>query len=623
MEDIEICERIPASVKPSTRLSYRSIDEELVGFDIEAEIIIEKLVRGTREMDVISIVGMAGLGKTSLAYKVYNNCSITIHFDVRVWCTVSQTYNKRNLLLGILRQIMGDKSDNVDYPADELRRHLMGRRYLVVLDDIWEPEAWDDLGLCFPCRENGSRIMVTTRNEELARKRDASFWLEVAYDTSSYALEEIMKMIQSSYDVLAHDLKSCLLYMGLFPKGYQIPVSDLLNCWIAEEFVQTPMICLIDLVGRNLVVISKRRATGEMKCCIVPDQVREFCLRKIKEEKFMQLIVPHNPSKQRLCMYIHDTMTSDFKEFIAHPKFSIFNSKNLFPLLNKFRLIRVLHLLDIYLDNSWAASFQSLTHLRFLAIFVKVFDFKWVSHLLHLQTLRVRSSYIMISPAIWKMKKLRHVDINDFPITWEDDERVNFEESTDIVLDKLKTLGMCYMSVADMTPKFWEKFPNLQVLRLHINEFGEVPNYSGCFDFPSTLKVLSLSDIFLTDEIVSSIAKLVYLETLKLSEIYFTGEKIWDLNDNQFYGLKVLKLHHVFMTRWICSDESFPLLEKLVIKSCSKLEEIPFSFADIMSLQLIKLIDCSDSIIHSAVKIKEDIQELVGVDYLNLHILKN
>ncbi|MCD7472534.1 hypothetical protein HAX54_013792 [Datura stramonium] len=121
-------------------------------------------------MDVISIVGMAGLGKTSLACKVYNNCSITIHFDVRVWCTVSQTYNKRNLLLGILRQIMGDKSDNVDDPVVTCcGKHLMGRRYLVVLDDMPEPQAWDDLGLCFPCRENGSRIMVTTRNEELAR----------------------------------------------------------------------------------------------------------------------------------------------------------------------------------------------------------------------------------------------------------------------------------------------------------------------------------------------------------------------------------------------------------------------------------------------------------------------
>lgn len=56
---------------------------------------------------------------------------------------------------------------------------------------------------------------------------------------------------------------------------------------------------------------------------------------------------------------------------------------------------------------------------------------------------------------------------------------MNFEESTDIVLDNLKTLGMCYMSMADMTPKFWKKFPHLEELRLHIDDIGDVPNYSG------------------------------------------------------------------------------------------------------------------------------------------------
>ncbi|PHT33684.1 hypothetical protein CQW23_25484 [Capsicum baccatum] len=196
-------------------------------------------------------------------------------------------------------------------------------------------------------------------------------------------------MIQSSYDLLAEYLKPCLLYMGLFPKGYEIPVSDLLKWWIAEEFVpnigtlereETSMSCLSDLVGRNLVMVSKKRANGEMKPCTVLDQVHEFCLRKITEGKFLHHREPHklyepvDLNDQRLCMYIHDSMTSSLKEresfgisqasveLIAHPKFSISDNKHLFPLLNILRLIRVLHLLDFYLDNSWAAAFQSLTH---------------------------------------------------------------------------------------------------------------------------------------------------------------------------------------------------------------------------------------------------------------------
>ncbi|KAL3336691.1 hypothetical protein AABB24_029385 [Solanum stoloniferum] len=687
--------------------SYPSIDEELVGFDDDAENILEYLISGVNDLDFVSIVGMAGIGKTALARKIYNNRIIIEHFDVRAWCSVSQTYNRRELVLQILKQITGDHRSNyvnLDYPEDILRKCLYGKRYFIVLDNMWDGKAWDDFLSCFPDTVCRSRIMITTRDEGMAsyvkrhsdpyllpflnderswellemrvfqrgnscplelvkvgqlvakkckgipsliimiaeilsREREASSWLKVAYDVSSYVSDKemSMKMLQSSYDHLPDHLKPCLLYMGLFPKNYKIPVSDLLKWWIAEEFVQNidtlkleelSEIYLRDLVGSNLVVVSRTRSNGKMKRCIVLDQVHEFCLRKITEEKFMQLIVPYSypdqPEEQRLCMYIQDrTMTSDFKEsdqeFIVHPKFSILDHKNPFRLLNNLKLVRVLHLLDIYLDNSLPTAFQSLAHLRYLSIFVKAFDFKWVSHLLHLQTLRVRSSYIMISPAIWKMSKLRHVDINEFPVPVCEDH---------IVLHNLKTLGMCSMSVADMTRKFWDKFPNVEELRLHINEFGDhISDYSSSalmnldIIFPSRLKCLSLTEIFLTDELVSSIAKLQCLETLKLSEIYFTGEKHWDLGDNTFEQLKFLKLHRVFMTKWSCSEDSFPCLECLVVRNCSKLEEIPDTFAENFSLRLIKVIDCSDSVGNSAVKINGVIEESCGIS-IQVHISK-
>ncbi|KAH0671784.1 hypothetical protein KY290_023970 [Solanum tuberosum] len=287
---------------------YPSIDEELVGFDDDAENITKYLVRGGKDLDVVSIVGMAGLGKTALARKIYNSPSIIDHFDVRAWCSVSQTYSRRELVLQNLKQITGDHHSNyVDlaYPEDILRRCLYGKRYLVVLDNIWDGKAWDDFQSCFPNFDRGSRILITTRDEGMAsyvkgysrpyslrfledekswellqkrvfqrgnscplelvnvgqlvakkckgipsliimiaetlsREREASSWLKVAYDVSSYVSNKEMSMrtIQSSYDHLPDHLKPCLLYMGLFPKDYEILVSDLLKWWIAEEFVQ-------------------------------------------------------------------------------------------------------------------------------------------------------------------------------------------------------------------------------------------------------------------------------------------------------------------------------------------------------------------------------------------------
>ncbi|KAH0641816.1 hypothetical protein KY290_033437 [Solanum tuberosum] len=88
---------------------------------------------------------MPSLGKTTLAYKVYNDKSVSIHFDLRQWCTVDQGYAEKKLL---------DK--------------IFNQRYLIVLDDVWDTTTWDELTRPFPEVEKGSRIILTTRKKEVA-----------------------------------------------------------------------------------------------------------------------------------------------------------------------------------------------------------------------------------------------------------------------------------------------------------------------------------------------------------------------------------------------------------------------------------------------------------------------
>ncbi|CAI9102308.1 OLC1v1000555C1 [Oldenlandia corymbosa var. corymbosa] len=104
---------------------------------------------------------------------VYRHPSIVHHFCVRVWCTVSQDYDKTGLLLEILSGLENDVSNkhlnrSEDDMADAIRRHLKGKPYLIVLDDVWDMEAWDSLKLSFPDDKSGSRILVTSRNENVA-----------------------------------------------------------------------------------------------------------------------------------------------------------------------------------------------------------------------------------------------------------------------------------------------------------------------------------------------------------------------------------------------------------------------------------------------------------------------
>ncbi|KAF3672214.1 putative late blight resistance protein -like protein R1B-12-like isoform X2 [Capsicum annuum] len=114
----------------------------IIGFEEETEWIIQKLTSGPSELDAISIVRMLGLGKTTLAYKVYTEKAVVDHFDICTWYTVDQECNEKNLLQKIFNQIISLKGrvgeDAIDDDvADKLRKHLFRKRYLIVLDELW------------------------------------------------------------------------------------------------------------------------------------------------------------------------------------------------------------------------------------------------------------------------------------------------------------------------------------------------------------------------------------------------------------------------------------------------------------------------------------------------------
>ncbi|XP_016490073.2 putative late blight resistance protein homolog R1A-3 [Nicotiana tabacum] len=134
--------------------------------------LLEKLTQydGSSDLKVISIIGMGGIGKTTLAKEVYDYESIRFHYDVRAWTTVSQQYNVKDILKSLLHSTIPDRFDlgNESRLAYMLRKSLMGKRYLIVMDDMWNSNAWDDVRHCFPCCNNRSRILLTTRNKEVA-----------------------------------------------------------------------------------------------------------------------------------------------------------------------------------------------------------------------------------------------------------------------------------------------------------------------------------------------------------------------------------------------------------------------------------------------------------------------
>lgn len=115
-------------------------EEILVGFEDEAEKTIHQLIAGesSSKLDIVSIIGMPGSGKTALAKKIYNHPSVKRHFSVLAWCCVSKQYQERKLLLDILRDTVASSSSfsefeelNDDDLGGLLYKSLKGKRYLL------------------------------------------------------------------------------------------------------------------------------------------------------------------------------------------------------------------------------------------------------------------------------------------------------------------------------------------------------------------------------------------------------------------------------------------------------------------------------------------------------------
>ncbi|XP_049404846.1 putative late blight resistance protein homolog R1A-4 [Solanum stenotomum] len=149
------------------------MNEEIVGFKDVTENLRNRLLNGTKGQDVISIHGMPGLGKTTLANRLYSDRSVVSHFDICAQCCVSQVYSYKDLLLALLCDAVGEDSARTELCANELadmlRKTLLPRRYLILVDDVWENSVWDDLRGCFPDANNRSRIILTTRHHEVAK----------------------------------------------------------------------------------------------------------------------------------------------------------------------------------------------------------------------------------------------------------------------------------------------------------------------------------------------------------------------------------------------------------------------------------------------------------------------
>ncbi|XP_019164286.1 PREDICTED: disease resistance protein RPM1-like [Ipomoea nil] len=151
-------------------------ESDLVGIEKPKHFLVSLLLDVDDDLKIHSVVGMGGLGKTTLVKKVYDDAKVISHFQYHVWVTFSETFKIEELLKDAIKQLVEQtkQKPTQDFEAmnsnklkEFIKNILSGQRYIIVLDDIWDINAWMAIKYSFPRQSFGSRILITTRNSEI------------------------------------------------------------------------------------------------------------------------------------------------------------------------------------------------------------------------------------------------------------------------------------------------------------------------------------------------------------------------------------------------------------------------------------------------------------------------
>uniref|UniRef100_K3YFW4 NB-ARC domain-containing protein n=1 Tax=Setaria italica TaxID=4555 RepID=K3YFW4_SETIT len=504
-------------------------ESKLIGREKEASdvagLISDKL---GQQFLVISIWGMGGLGKTTLIKDVYQNQHLIGMFEKCVFVTVMRPFILKELLKSLIMQLHTESSEErrsimdlrggtrkelptmgVEALIKEVARLLEGFKCLIVLDDLSSTTEWDMVVQSFPKMENTSRIIITTREENIAKycseKQENIYKLKILGDKDALdlftrkvfkeaidleqrrpdlieeaklilkkcnglplaivtiggflvnqpktamewrklnehisaeleinpELEAIRTILSKSYDGLPYHLKSCFLYLSIFPEDHKLSRRRLTRRWTAEGYSreireksaeEIADRYFMELIGRSMILPCHESAYSRkgFDSCQVHDLMREISISKSTEENLVFRLEEGCRSNTHGTVR-HLTINSnwegdkrDFESMVDMNRIrslTVFGKWRPFFISNKMSLLRILDLENIdYLYDRHLEQIGKLHHLQYLSLRRCNSIFRLpdsLGNLKQLQTLDIKQTSIRNLPkTIINLRKLHYI----------------------------------------------------------------------------------------------------------------------------------------------------------------------------------------------------------------------
>lgn len=570
----------------------------IVGLEDEMEELLDLLIEGEPSLSVVAIVGSSGFDKTDFADEAYNSNYAKNYFDCRAW--VGCEYHLYKVLDNIIKSVMPGSmwseimDKDYELKTTTLHDYLRNKRYLIVLDEVWETGSWDGLREILPDHQNGSRILMTLAEINILnscqlengekipldllpaggplRAAYQGWSFVVLYHGSKSSRKNTDKPVASpgifqlsAYSMLPLYLKFCCLYFCVFVSDrFEISTRQLYHLWIAEDFIPhnseaTAEEYLEELIHRGFIQAKKRRPGGRIKSCYVPIGAWAMSVATVRSTVFIHFFIHDREIDSRNNVKILCGETGDLIDFVsvehAYANPYVLSLLNLTSqdhhlaaldcekICKNFKLLRVLALDSLVLTQC-PVGIEHLTFLRYLKL--KIPNLKSIPsslcNLLNLYTLEMPLSYIDHTPeGIWKMHKLRHLNFGYIKLPPHPGKYCNALENLNFI-SALRP-SCCAQDILGRLPK-------LQSLKI----FGDLSHYQS---------VLS-----------KSLCELRCLDSLKLViENNMPGMSQIDIAEYQFPQ----SLTHLSLTNTKLKDDPMPVLEKLPHLLVLKLKQNSFS----------------------------------------------